>query len=202
MTGEGGGGTKPARAAAAGFSPRDLLAMAVVGSLVGTLGDRVQTFSGVLRYPASTWQWQDEAWWVPLLFASVGPLGLGGHRAMRRAFGEPPVPRSRGDLVLATVLIALAYVATGVLAAHPLTLLAVLAAAFVVRAALARSRALLAAAAIFAAGGALVEPALVATGAFEYSVPVSPLGIPWWLPGLYVHVTASGAVYDDACRRR
>ena len=172
--------------------------MLLAGAVGGTLGDRYHTWSGVLAYPDPVIF--DEAWWVPLPFAAAG-LGLcSGHRLLRGLLHEPAVYRRPRDIVLASAMLAAAYAASGLLPHRPLLLAALMAVAFIVRAAIARSRVLVALALGGALVGCVVEGSLAAGGAFAYTVPTSPLGLPVWLPGLYFHAAFLVAGVDDLLR--
>jgi hypothetical protein len=177
------------------FSPRELLVMAAIGCSVGTLGDRLHTLSGVLRYPNPIWQ--DEAWFVPPEFALAGiALGL-GHRSLREMLGVAPRAPSWTEHVLGIVLAALAYIATATVK-DPRWIASILYGAFVARAVLGRSRSVVLYALLAATVGTATEATLVKMSVFEYCVPGrETLGVPYWLPGVYLHAALFSAGMDD-----
>jgi hypothetical protein len=80
-----------------------------------------------------------------------------------------------------------AYAASGILDSHPYALATALVATWALRVALARQPAsLVAYSLLLAAAGTGAEALLSAAGTFSYANP-DFLGVPIWLPGLYLH---------------
>src|SRR2546425_2415217 len=119
-------------------------------------------------------------------------LALAGERAL-------PAPGPVGAPALFFVG---AYLLTGVAAGRPLLVLGALAAVWALRVALAPSLELVMTGIAFAAGGPLFEAVLAATGGFSYRAP-DALGVPCWLPALYLHASLlTRAVYLTLAARR
>jgi len=155
----------------------------LVGAVVGTLGDQIHVQFDVLWYPRPLLCGQ--APWVPFLFGTAALVLVNGHRLfLRRPAGDPP-PSS---LAAPAVLFVAAYFATALGKERPLLVAGGLAAAWALRVAVAPATDKLLAGLAIAAGGPLVEAALSATGAFFYRRP-DVLGVPVWLPALYLHVS-------------
>jgi hypothetical protein len=161
------------------------LALVPVGAVGGTLGDQIHVQFGVLAY-AHPHPWMyGQASWVPLLFGGAAPFMVYGHALTDRRGGEP----ARRLAVLApTVVFFAAYFATGLFASWPRALAAGLALAWAARVALRPSLDRLLAGAGFALAGPLVERAVSATGGFAYA-RADLLGVPVWLPALYLHLS-------------
>lgn len=154
----------------------------VLGAVVGTLLDQIHVRAGVLAYTHPLLFGQ--AAWVPLVFGSGGLVLVNSH--VLGMFGGDegkPAPRS---LAVPTLLFVGAYLLTGIAADRPVLVLSVLAVAWATRLALAPSHAIALAGLAFALGGPLFEAALSGTGAFTYRRP-DALGVPCWLPALYLH---------------
>ena len=153
----------------------------LAGATIGTLLDRIHVASGVLWYTHPTIAGQ--AAWVPFVFGVGALLLMTGHRIV-----PPRANRAAPFSVVAPAFaLVVAYVATALLADRPLLLASVLTLAWLGR--LLRQPALdtLAVGAAFAVGGPLFEAALSATGGF-FSRHPDVLGVPIWLPALYLHV--------------
>ena len=164
--------------------PRWLL-LVLVGAVLCTLGDHLHATLGVLVYARVAF-W-DQAWWVAPLFGSATVVCVLG----ARPFLGGPSPASVAPparLIADLVGFCAAYAYTSV-AAHdrPLLTLLVLSVAFVVRVlGDARSPGLVLYSLLLAVGGTLFEAGLSSTGAFHYLHP-DLLGVPMWLPGIYLH---------------
>jgi hypothetical protein len=163
------------------------------GAIVGTLGDRVHTYYGVLVYPHPL-AW-GEAWWVPLIMAGAGVALMLAPGGIRRRLGEP-AGGSTLEVVTATLWFAAAYLASGLWKGWPIVLTVVFAATFLARALRWSGRARWWLAAGAAVGGPLTERLLVAGGLFHYVVPAPLLGVPLWLPALYLHAAGVGRALD------
>jgi hypothetical protein len=162
----------------------------LVGAAVGTLGDRVHTFAGVLHYPKPFVF--DEAWWVPFLMGGAGVFLPTAHalvdRLRRDVRQGAPQTATMPDVMTAFLWFAGAYAASGVFKAHPIALAIVFTATFVVRALALRISSMHWTIALCTGlGGTLFESALSSTGAFAYLEP-SVVGVPIWLAGLYLHL--------------
>ena len=166
---------------------RQLTSQAAVfaaGAMVGLVFDRIHVVTGVLWYahPALFGQ----AVWVPLLFGAGGLVLVNGHRLFVRH--PPTLQPSPFSLVAPAVAFAAAYVATGLWSDHPVWLTAGLVLVWLCRVAIRPTRDRIAAGLAFAVGGPLVEATVSATGGFFYRRP-DLLGVPIWLPALYLHVS-------------
>ena len=125
-----------------------------------------------------------QAAWVPLVFGAGALLLMSGHLIF-----PPDEPQAApATLVAPAVGLLVAYLATAVLTDRPLVLALGLVTAWVVRVLRDPTRDKLAVATAFALGGPLFEATLSATGGFFYRRP-DLLGIPIWLPALYLHVS-------------
>ena len=178
---------------------RPLAAVAIlffVGALVGTAGDQIHVQFHVLDYAHPYLLGQ--AFWVPLLFGCAGLVMVHSHRIVR--------PRSPTDgprattLIVPFLLFAAAYFATGIFKDSPRALTAALSLAWLLRVAIAPSVEKVFSGIAFAVCGSLFEAALSSTGAFRYLVPngiggngesgaLGGIGVPVWLPALYLHVS-------------
>ena len=159
-------------------------AVFVAGAVVGVTFDRLHVVSGVLCYARPVLAGQ--AVWVPLLFGTGGLILVNGHRLFLRR--PPPVPPPPSSLVAPALAFAAAYVATALWSDHPRLLAAGLALAWIARIAGRPTADRIAAGLAVAVGGPLVEAAVSATGGFFYTHP-DYLGVPIWLPALYLHVS-------------
>jgi hypothetical protein len=173
------------------------MAYFVLGSVVGTAGDKIaHEAQGVLtyRHPVVL----GEAWWVPLLMGGAGIAFPISHAMFRRRAGAAPPPATLREVVATFALFFGAYVASGLFKDHPLALTLVFSAGFLVAAWRARWAGWQWLFALgCAAGGAGTEMAISATGTFWYIAP-DFLGVPIWLPALYLHV----ARWTSALERR
>ncbi len=165
--------------------PSRWLLLALLGAFLCTVGDHLHATLGVLTYPQVAFWGQ--AWWVAPLFGGATLACVIGARpflAWGGATERAPMHRLLADLI--GFLAAYAYTSFAD-HARPNVTLAVLAIAFGVRVlAEARPMWLIAYALGLAVVGSLFEGALSATGAFHYLRP-DFLGIPRWLPGIYLH---------------
>jgi hypothetical protein len=159
----------------------------VLGAIVGTLGDRVHTFKGVLGYPHAFAF--GEAAWVPLLMGGAGIAMVSGYGLVHRVVGSNDERASMANVLSAFVWFAAAYAASGFFHQYPIALTLAFVAAFVARALREPvSRAAWVYALVTALVGTLFEAGLSATGAFRYYTP-DVIGVPMWLPGLYLHAS-------------
>jgi hypothetical protein len=137
--------------------------------------------SGVLDY--ETGGFFGQAWWVPLQFGVASLAIVAGAAPFARRRAEPQA----ADFATGTLWFVGAYAATGIFDAHPTTLAVALLATWAARVAFARQPAsLVAYSLLLAAAGTGAEAILSAAGTFDYANP-DLLGVPIWLPGLYLH---------------
>jgi hypothetical protein len=165
---------------------RKLLQMALVGAIGGTLCDQIHVQFGVLWYPHPVGWLFGQAIWVPLLFAVAGPVLVWGHAPLLR--GRAVETPSRAGVVVPAALFVAAYFSTGLFGSHPIALGAALTAAWALRVAWRPTADKIVAGISMAVLAPLFEAALSSTGAFHYREP-GPLGVPLWLPGLYLHLS-------------
>jgi len=161
------------------------LLLILFGATICTLGDHLHATSGVLAYrEVAFW---DQAWWVGPLFGGATIACVVGARpfiAWGKATEVAPPRRLLADLI--GFCAAYAYTS---FAAHdrPNVTLVVLVMVFVVRVlAEDRARWLVVYSLALAVCGTLFEAGLSSTGAFYYLHP-DLLGVPRWLPGIYLH---------------
>jgi hypothetical protein len=168
--------------------------------MVCTVCDHLHVITGVLAYP-KPFLWQ-QAWWVPFLFAAASLFVVAAARPILVAFGgtddRPPAAREvAGD----GILFVTAYAFTAYGHALPSVVLAVLVAWWLGRVVRGRRFWLVPYSLAAAVGGTLFEAGLSATGAFHYLVP-DFLGVPMWLPALYLHVALlSGPLHVLVAKR-
>jgi hypothetical protein len=151
------------------------------GGIGLALCDQIHVQAGVLSY--ETGGFFGQAWWVPLQFgvAALAICAAAWPFARRR---EPPAAR---DFAISALWFVAAYAASGVFDRWPSALAAAFALAWAGRVAVARDRAeLVFFSVLLAAGGTGTEALLSAAGTFSYAEP-DFLGVPVWLPGLYLH---------------
>jgi hypothetical protein len=172
-------------------------ALFATGAIVGTLGDRIHTYFGVVRYPR-TLLW-GEAWWVPLLMGSAALLFVESHALLGAALGERRPAPDRLRLARAGLAFAAAYLASGVFREHPAALTLAFAGGFVALALAhgARSPALWAHGIATGLFGIVFETGLSATGAFQHT-SVDVLLVPMWLGALYLHAALFAREIDLA----
>jgi hypothetical protein len=168
-----------------------------VGSVVGTALDRLHVASGVLWYTRPVLAGQ--AVWVPIVFGAGGLVMVNSQPWFLRRL--PATPARAGSLVAPAIALVVAYVATAIASDRPLALTAGLTLAWLARLALHPSVSCVVAGLALAVGGPLVEAGLSATGGFFYRRP-DLLGVPMWLPALYLHVSLLTRQIDVVFRRR
>lgn len=162
------------------------LVLALGGAAICTVCDHLHATHGVLFYSHPVVFGQ--AWWVPLLFAGASLAAVGGATAVRRLFGartaSPPTARQVAGDGLAFVTV-YAYTSFAP-AARPGVTLALLAAWWLARVVRGRAGWLVAYSLVTAVAGTLFEAGWSALGFFAYHHP-DLLGVPCWLPGIYLH---------------
>lgn len=174
---------------------RTAVLLFALGATVGVFFDWLHVVSGTTRY-ADAGMW-GQPFWVPILFGGAG-IGLGlGRRVAGRALRQPPAPVSGMQALGALAAFFLAYAESAFVPDDVALVMLTLTGATLLLW-LDRSIAGAVAAAGAALFGPLAEIALSAIGAFRYLEPESGtfvLGVPLWLPLLYVCASASvGAV--------
>jgi hypothetical protein len=157
------------------------LVLFVAGGIGLALCDQIHVQSGVLDY--ETGGFFGQAWWVPLQFGVAALAIVAGAAPFARRRAAPKA----ADFVTGTGWFVAAYAASGVFHAHPAALAVGLLLTWAGRVALApRPASLVAYSLLLAAAGTGAEAALSAAGTFAYANP-DLLGVPVWLPGLYLH---------------
>lgn len=159
--------------------------IAITGGAACTVLDHLHATHDVLWYPR-VFAWE-QAWWVPLLFACASVASVAGAAPIRRALGgrplEPPtVRRVAADAI--GFIAAYAYTSFG--HGRPNVVAAVLLAFFVARAS-AQPVWVIVYALLVAVCGTLFEAGWSSLGFFYYRHP-DAIGVPRWLPGIYLHV--------------
>lgn len=163
------------------LSPALIIALFVGGGLGLSACNQIHVEAGVLSYPNPGPL--DVAWWAPLLFGVAALVICAGAVPFARRLREP----GTGAFVSGTLWFTGAYAASGIFDGSPEALAAAYALAWAARVAIAEDRLGLAAfSLLLAAGGGGAEAALVAADTFEYARE-DLLGVPIWLPGLYLH---------------
>jgi len=175
---------------------RPLLLLSLFGATIGVFLDALHTFSGTTEYTHPLVL--RTAWWAPLLFANA--YGVGGmiFALAYRRLGGPPDVRSRRELGCGLVAFAGLYATSAYLPAPNAVKLVVLfggAAALWWRLDRTRTGAILAC--VAAVAGPLTEIVLTHLGFFRH-LQADLLGIPIWLPALYL---ASGPSFGQIARR-
>ena len=163
-----------------------LLVLAVLGAIMGTLGDQIHTQFRVLTYPRGVWWLFGQAAWVPFLFAGAGPLLIHGHRLSAWMAGGEREHLTKGGIWMPTLWHFAAYLSTGLFFTSPRLLTAGLVLAWLGRVAFRPHRAMVVHSLVCAVGGPIFEGFLSSTGAFTYAHP--DFIVPMWLPALYLHV--------------
>ncbi len=170
------------------------LLAAVAGSILCTVLDHLHATYDVLYYRAP-FVWA-QAWWVPLLFFSGTLATLNGSRILKRVFGGEDLNATPRQIAGATVAFTAAYAFTSFGHTQPNVVLAMLVAWWVARVVSNAPMWLIAFSLVTAVLGACFEAVLSSTGAFYYHHP-DFMGVPRWLPGIYLHAALFAApVYE------
>src|SRR5215831_14543365 len=143
-----------------------LAAAFALGALIGPAADQIHLQSGVLSYSRPSRLLWGQALWVPPLFGGASLALVWGHALLKRLLHRPPVPASASACALTLAL----------------TLL------WGARVAISPTLDKAIAGPLYAILGPLFEAALSSTGAFHYRHP-NLLGVPLWLPAIYLHVS-------------
>jgi hypothetical protein len=150
-----------------------------------TVGDHLHVITGVLSYPHPVF-WQ-EAWWVPLLFAVAALAIVAVTRPIRTTLGGRAEPASVRRVAGDSIAFMAAYAFTAYGHTLPNVVLVVLAAAWLARIVGGAPAWVVIYSLMVAAGGMLFEAGWSKLGFFHYLVP-DFIGVPRWLPALYLHV--------------
>jgi hypothetical protein len=153
------------------------------GGVVATTGDHLHVVYRVLSYPHPA-LFQQGLWVLPL-FAGATAAMLAGSELVRRRLDGEAVATSLGEAVLATGAFFVAYAFTAVAAELPTFVLAVLLVTWLLRVR-SMARWVVVYALVTAVCGVGFEAGLSRLGGFAYVRP-DGLGVPRWLPGLYLH---------------
>ncbi|MBI2893865.1 MAG: hypothetical protein HYY06_09955 [Deltaproteobacteria bacterium] len=172
--------------------PGRVALLALEGAIICTLADQLHVRFGVLSYPSPAFA--GEAWWVPPEFAIAVVAMTLSYRLLDRAGGTTGVAIVTGLAWFYGI-----YLASCLLGAWPVALTAAFVVTFAGRLAFeARGRSIgkvllpgLPHALAVAAAGPAVEATLVSLGLFAYAAP-DLLGVPMWLPALYLHGAWAG----------
>ena len=175
---------------------RLLLLLSSFGATIGVLLDALHTFSGTTEYTHPLVM--RTAWWAPLLFANA--YGVGGmiYALGHRKLGGAPEVRSRRELASGLVAFAGLYAISAYLPAPNVVKLVVLfAGATALWWRLDRTKQGAMLACVAAIAGPTTEIVLTHFGLFRH-LQADVLGIPIWLPALYL---ASGPSFGQIARR-
>ena len=163
------------------FTPGRTLALFAAGAIGLALCDQIHVQAGVLDY--ETGGFFGQAWWVPLQFGVAALAIVAGAAPFARGRAKP----GAAAFLTGTLWFVAAYAASGLFDAHPYALAAAFVVTWALRVALARQpSSLVAYSLLLAAAGTGAEAILSAAGTFAYANP-DLLGVPIWLPGLYLH---------------
>ena len=163
------------------FTPGRILALFAAGGIGLALCDQIHVQAGVLDY--ETGGFFGQAWWVPLQFGVAALAIVAGAAPFARGRAKP----GAAAFLTGTLWFVAAYAASGLFDAHPYALAAAFVVTWALRVAFARQPAyLVASSLLLAAAGTGAEAILSAAGTFAYANP-DLLGVPIWLPGLYLH---------------
>jgi hypothetical protein len=163
------------------LTPGRIIALFVAGGVGLALCDQIHVQAGVLDY--ETGGFFGQAWWVPLQFGFASLAIVLGAAPFARGRAEP----KPADFATGTLWFVGAYAASGVFDAHPYALAGAFVLIWAIRVAVAQQPAnLVAFSLLLAIAGTGAEAILSAAGTFAYANP-DLLGVPIWLPGLYLH---------------
>jgi hypothetical protein len=155
----------------------------LLGATICFVCDHLHVTEGVLAYTHPV-LWR-QAWWVFPLFVGSTLVALTAARGMRRLFGGRPF--GIYPVVADVVAFATAYAFTAFAHTLPDVVLWVLVAAWIARVAGGTPAWLVVYTLVSAAVGPAFEATLSRLGWFHYQHP-DFLGVPRWLPALYLHI--------------
>lgn len=162
-----------------------IVVVAIIGAVVGTAWDLLHVWTDTTRYSIGPGRLP---LWVPLEFALVYVVGVSAIVVL----GSPsPDASTRSRLIREAAWVTVVYAMTALLHRYELLVVALAAAALVVRGrallGVVRANAIPAAALVVA--GPVVEAILISAGVFSYET--ASLGnVPLWLPLLYANAVA------------
>ncbi len=165
--------------------------IALLGAALATICDLNHVTTGTLSYP-TPWLFGQPWWTFPgfaVAFAGMALLYAGLVRwlpaSIERVYCAGP--GSAGELLDSMLLFAFVYLISGFGNDNPDVLTWLFGGTFLLRLALARERVFMTIIAVLLAlGGTLAEAALGAGGLVAYG-NTELIGVPLWLPGLYLH---------------
>jgi hypothetical protein len=157
---------------------------ALLGMILCSVCDHLHATYGVLYYPFPV-LWA-QAWWVPLLFFTASLSSLSGAGVVRRALRGEGVDATARQLVGSTIAFITAYVFTAFAHSQPNVVLAVLVGWWLARVVSGAPVWLVAFSLVTAVLGTCFEATLSRVGGFYYHHP-DFMGVPRWLPGIYLH---------------
>lgn len=157
----------------------------LIGAIVGTLLDGLQTWGGVAYYTQPTFL--GTPWWVPLLFGA-GVVLIGVTHVRFHPINKD-LPRAFSGSVLILIVASLITAGSGL--SH-LKITLILAGLYLFSwGTYDRTLKSLGLAIGTALIGPLTERGIESTGLYQYNRP-DILGVPYWLPFLYLHISAAG----------
>ncbi len=173
--------------------------IAALGAIACTVCDHLHVLHDVLSYAHPAF-W-DQAWWVPPLFFGASIVAVLAVAPLRALGGlSEPAPTGR-QLAGDGIGFVAAYAFTAFGHRQPTVVLAVLVAFWAVRLLHGRAAWVALYSLALALGGTLFEAALSSTGAFHYH-HADLLGVPRWLPGIYLHAALLAAPAERIVRSR
>ncbi len=166
------------------------LLAAFVGMTICIVCDHLHATYGVLSYPFPV-LWA-QPWWVPLLFFTASLSSLSGAGVVRRALGGESVDASPRQLAGSTIAFVTAYLFTAFAHSQPNVVLAVLVGWWLARVVSGAATWLVAFSLVTGILGTCFEATLSSVGGFYYHHP-DFMGVPRWLPGIYLHAALLAA---------
>jgi hypothetical protein len=172
--------------------------LALCGAVVCSFCDHLHVAYGVLSYPHP--DAFDQAWWVPLLFGAASLAAVLGARPIRALFGAPvgEIPSAR-QIVADGIAFVSAYAFTSFGHERPDAVTFVLVAWWLTRVVRGREPWAIAYSLVVAVAGPAFEAGYSSLGFFAYRTP-DFVGIPRWLPAVYLHAGLLAATLDGVYR--
>ncbi|MEO8878718.1 MAG: hypothetical protein ABI461_24220 [Polyangiaceae bacterium] len=168
------------------------IVVAIIGSVICTVGDHLHATHGVLGY-THVFAW-NQAWWVPLLFFGATLGSIGGAHVVRRLFKAPPLAPNSLKLIIGDgIAFAAACALTSFTHTAPNETMLLLAAFWLARVLITPTPPWLIALSFTSAiMGPLVEATVSGFGLFAYTHP-DFVGVSRWLPGIYLYTAPISA---------